>query len=68
MARAVLRMNVGCPIVTNGDFVACVKMHEGVELLFGVVSRIGPAIGVLDEGPHPQGEGEVLVIFLVHWF
>jgi len=27
---------------------------------FGVVSGVGTGTGVLDGGPHPQGEGKVL--------
>jgi len=39
---ALLGMNVGYPIVTNGDFVTytCVKVHEAIELLFQVVSAV----------------------------
>jgi len=39
----------------------CVKLREPVKLLFRVVSGVGPVIGVLDGGSHPQGEGEVLM-------
>jgi len=31
---------------------SCVKMHEAIELLFMVVSRVSPGIGVLDGSLH----------------
>ena len=39
---------------------SCVKVCEAIELPFGMVSgagRLGPGIGVLDGGPHPQRKG-----------
>jgi len=41
----------GCSasIVTNADLLrSCVKMHETIEVPFGVLSGISPGIGVLD--------------------
>ena len=32
-------------------------MREAIELPFGVMSGVGPGIGVLDRSPHPQGKG-----------
>jgi len=57
---ATLEVNLGCPIVTNGDvgylWLSCVIVHEPIELSFGVVSRVGPGIGVLVGGPRaPRG-------------
>jgi len=46
-------------------------VHELIELSFGVVSRVGPGIHVLDGVHVPQGEGAVLQIFWhlhPHWF
>ena len=39
---------------------SCAKVCEAIELLFGVVSGVGPSIGVLDGVHIPQKEGEVL--------
>ena len=36
---------------------SCAKVREPIELPFGVVSGVGPVIGVLDGGPHPPREG-----------
>jgi len=47
---------------------SCVKVREAIKLPFGVLSGVGPGIGVLDGGQHAQGEGEVWRGFLVHWF
>jgi len=39
---------------------SCVKVHEAIELLFGMMSGISPGIAFLDEGPHPaRGRGGV---------
>jgi len=35
----------------------CVKMREAIELPFGVVSGVGPGIGLLDGGPDLPREG-----------
>ena len=44
---AVLEVNVGHPIVTNGDLLrSCVKMRDVIELPFGVVSVVDSGIGV----------------------
>jgi len=45
---------------------SCVKVCGAIELLFGVASGMGPGIGILDGGQHPQGRfwGSVLV----YWF
>jgi len=41
-------------------------VRELIELSFGVVSEVGPGIGVLDGGPHPPiGRGGFRV-FPVH--
>jgi len=63
---AVLGVNVGRLIVTNGDFVSCVKVCTAIELLFRLVSGVGPGIGVLDGIHIPQGEGSGLRVILVH--
>jgi len=56
---------MGHPILTNGDYVcSCVKVHTETELQFGVLSGVGPEIGVLDGVHIPNGKGR----FLVHWF
>jgi len=51
---------------------SCAKMHEPIELPFGVVSGVGADTDVLDGGAHSQGEREVLGTFLegilVYWF
>jgi len=39
---------------------SCAKVHELIEVSFGVVSGVGPGIGVLDGGLCIQGEVEVL--------
>jgi len=53
--RAVLGVNLGRPIVTNGDLLCSyVEVGEPIELSFGVVSGVSPGIGVLDGGPHDQ--------------
>ena len=41
----------------------CIKVREAIELPFGVVSGVGPSIGVLHGGLHPQGEEEVWGFF-----
>jgi len=49
--RGSFGVNLGRPIVTNGDLVhSCAEMHEPIELSFGVVSGIGSGIHVLDAG------------------
>jgi len=59
---------VGHAIVTNRHFVAYLcEIREAIELLFGVVSGVGPDNGVLDRGRHaPRGRGG-FGDFLVHW-
>jgi len=49
-------------------FCTCVKVCEAIKLPFSVVSGMGLGIGVLDGVHVPQGEGEVLGVFLPHWF
>jgi len=40
---------MGHPIVTNRIFwQICAKVHEAMELPFGVVSGVGPHIGILE--------------------
>ena len=46
----------------------CAKVHEPIELPFGVVNGVGPGTGVLDGSPNLRGEEEVLGFFLIHWF
>jgi len=49
--RTVLGVNLGHPVVTNGDVVACCAVvHEPIELSFGTVSGLGPGIDVLSGG------------------
>jgi len=57
---AVLAVNLGRPIVTNGDFVASLCGSTAIELSFGMVRAVGPGIDVLDGVHVPQGEGAVL--------
>ena len=40
---------------------SCVEVHEPIKLLFGMVSVVGPGIGVLDGVDMLQGERGVLV-------
>jgi len=55
-------VDLGCPIVTNGEFVACncVEVREPIELSFGVVSGVGREMGVLHGVHVTQGEGRFL--------
>ena len=49
--RGHLGVNLGCPIVANGDLMrSCVEVREPIELSFGVVSGHCPGIDVLDCG------------------
>jgi len=44
-------VNVGRPIVTNGNLLrSCAKVRESIELSFGVVSRVSLGIRLLDVG------------------
>jgi len=53
---AVLGVNLGRPIVTNGDFVAL--LCGAIELSFGVVNGVGPGIHVFDGSPRAsRGRG-----------
>ena len=52
---------------------SCVKVREAIELPFGMVSGVGPAIGVLDAVNIFKGKGRFGGFpdrwgFLVHWF
>jgi len=49
---------------------SCAEMREPIELTFGVVSRVGPGVGVLDRVDVLQGEGAVSWVlgFSLHWF
>jgi len=50
---AILGINMGHPIVTNGTlWHSCVETCEVSELPFGVVSMVSPRNGVLDGGSH----------------
>ena len=46
---------------------SCVKVHELIELSFGVVCGIGGGMGILDGGPRAARVRAVLVFWL-HWF
>jgi len=62
-------MNVRVPLSLMGNLWRnCAKVCDPVELSFGMVSAVGPGIGVLDGVHVPQGEREVLRLFLPHWF
>jgi len=53
----VWRVNLGRPIVTNGDFVASL-CGIAIELSFGLMSGVGPSIHVLDGSPRAsRGRG-----------
>ena len=59
-------VNMGRPIVTSGDLTllcGCVKMHEPIEMQFGVVRGVSRGMGVLVGANVPQGEEEVLGFF-----
>jgi len=52
---------------------SCAEVHEPIELLFDMVSGVGPGIDVQNEGPQSscmKGKGRFLGLFasLVHWF
>jgi len=42
---------------------SCVEVHTAIELLFGVVSGVGPGIHVLNGVHVTEGEGAVSGIF-----
>jgi len=42
---------------------SCAKVCERIKLPFAMVSGVGPVIGILDDCPHPKGEGEVWGLF-----
>jgi len=47
---------------------SCAKLRELIKMSFGVVTGIGRGMCMLDEGPHPQGQGDVLGVFsLLVW-
>ena len=52
-------VNLRRPIVTKGNLLRrCVKVRTTIELLFGVVSGVGPGIHVLDGSPRAsRGRG-----------
>jgi len=52
-------VNLGHPIVTNGDLRSSAEVRTVIELSFGVVSGVGPGIDVLDGVHVPQGVGAV---------
>ena len=65
---AVLGVNVGRPIVTSGPLLhSCVEMREPIELLFGVVSWVGPGIGVWNGVHVAQGDGVDFGVVCLHW-
>jgi len=58
--EAVLGVNLGRPIVTNGSLLrSCVKVHEPIELSFVVVIWVRLGIHVLDGVHMSQGEKAV---------
>jgi len=60
----VLGVNLGRPIVTNGNLLrSCVEVRAAIELSFGAVSGVGPGIYVLDGGPSASREMGCLVDF-----
>jgi len=44
---AVLGVNLGSPIETNGGFVSCAEVREPMELSFSVMNGVGPGTGVM---------------------
>jgi len=57
---AILEVNVGRPIVTNGTLLRrCVEVRRAIELSFGVVSGVVLGIHVLDGSPRALREGAV---------
>jgi len=46
----------------------CVKVHEAIELSFGVVSGVGSGIGVLDGGLHAPRKRGGYGVFSPYWF
>ena len=64
---AILGVDVGHPIVTNGDLLhSYVKVHEAIELLSVTVGWVGPGIGVVDGSPHLPIGRRCIGVFLVH--
>ena len=64
-------VNLGHPIVTNGDLRSSAEVRTVIELSFGVVSGVGPGIDVLDGGPRVSRGRGCLGIFRYlcpHWF
>jgi len=56
--RAVLGMNLGRPIVTNGTLLhSCVKVPERIEMQIGVVSEVSGGMDVLDGSTCLKGRG-----------
>jgi len=58
----VFGVNLGHPVVINGNFVAyssCVEVCELIKLSFEVESGVGGGMGILDGVHVPQGEGRV---------
>jgi len=45
----------------------CDKMADWIRMPFGVVSGVGPGIGVLDGVHVQQGKGAVSTVFCPHW-
>jgi len=56
---AVLGVNWGVPLSPMGPLLrSCAEVRAAIELSFGMVSGVGPGIGVLDGGPHAsRGRG-----------
>jgi len=44
---------------------SCVEVREPIELMFGVLSGVGPGINVLDGVHVPQGKGLFLGFFRI---
>jgi len=54
----ILGVNVGRPIITNGVCIAsCVEVRKPIELLFGLVSGMGPGVDVQNGHHVAQGKG-----------
>jgi len=50
----ILGVDVGIPLQSMGSlWHICTKVHKPIELLFWMVSGVGPGIA-LDGGPHPS--------------
>jgi len=63
---AVLGVYLGRPIVTMGHLLrSCVKVHEPIELSFGVVSGVGSGIDQMGSTSCLKGKGMFLGFFSI---